>query len=397
VQHRWFDWTNEVMVMINAHGKSIFRITATAALMALSVWAFTEERSVAQQAGGQQAGATTFRLLTFEVGQSGPRLGATIGNGEQDIVDIHNAIVSLLASGAPEVRTLPPIPIDMRSLIEAGPASIAAVKTVHKAVTALKGSGKFRDQAGSQRVFHPHAGVKFLPPVPNPTKVLGLAGNYIRKTQTGEAGAFDNVKYPSAFLKPPSSLTGHDSEINLEGLLTKGVYEPEMTIVIAKRAVNVPQSEAMEYVMGYTIVNDVSSRDLPAGEHNSQGSTMSKGLDTFAPAGPYITLKEDVPDPHNLVITGVIDGKRHEWPVGNGNTKFLTFTVAQTVAYFSERMTLEPGDLIATGVPSPSMQFAAGQTVELTIGNLGTLRNRVVSKPVPGHKIFPPRSTSSSQ
>lgn len=236
--------------------------------------------------------------------------------------------------------------------------------------------------------------MKFLPPVPNPSKVLGLAGNYIRKAPGGEAGSFDNVEYPSAFLKPPSALTGHDTEINLEGLLTKGVYEPEMTIVIGKKATNVPVSEAMDYVMGYTILNDVSSRDLPAGKHNSQGSTMSKGLDTFAPAGPYITLKEDVPDPHNLVITGVVNGKRHEWPVPNGNTSYLTFTVPEMIAYFSERMTLLPGDLIATGVPQPSMNFAAGDTVELAIGHLGTLRNRVVSKPVPGHKNFPPRKPS---
>ena len=130
------------------------------------------------------------------------------------------------------------------------------------------------------------------------------------------------------------------------------------------------------------------------GRHTSQGSTVSKGLDTFAPVGPYITLKEEVPNPHNLVITGVVNGKRHEWPVPNGNTSFLTFTVQEMVSYFSERMTLLPGDLIATGVPQPSMEFAAGDTVELTVGHLGTLRNRVVSKPPAGYKKFPPRTVS---
>jgi 2-keto-4-pentenoate hydratase/2-oxohepta-3-ene-1,7-dioic acid hydratase in catechol pathway len=384
--------------MVSVSGKSVIRATAAAVLAAVMAWGLAGQRGIAQQApAAQQAGSGTFRLLTFEVGSSGPRLGATVGNGEQDIVDVHNAILYLLTSNAPEARGLAPVPIDMRSLIEAGPASIAAVKTVYKTVAAMKSGGKFAERGGAQRVFHPHASVTFLPPVPNPSKVLGLAGNYIRKTQTGEAGAFDTVEYPSAFLKPPSSLTGHESEINLEGLLTKGVYEPEMTLVIGKRARNVPVSEAMDYVMGYTILNDVSSRDLPEGKHNSQGSTMGKGLDTFAPTGPYITLKEDVPDPHDLIITGVINGKRHEWPVANGSTKFLTFTVPEMIAYFSERMTLEPGDLMATGVPSPSMNFAAGDTVELTIGNLGTLRNRVVSKPVPGHRNFPPRTKTSSR
>jgi 2-keto-4-pentenoate hydratase/2-oxohepta-3-ene-1,7-dioic acid hydratase in catechol pathway len=387
------------MVMITVHGKSIVRITATAALTVLFVWAFADYRGLAEQTGqtaAQQSGATTFRLLTFQVGQSGPRLGATVGNGEHEIVDVHNAILYLLTSGTAEGRGVSAVPIDMRSLIEAGPAPIATVKSVYKTVTTIKTSGKFTDPGGIQRVFHPHASVTFLPPVPNPSKVLGLAGNYIRKTPSGQAGSFDTVQYPSAFLKPPSALTGHDAEINLESLLTKGVYEPELTIVIGKKATNVPVSEAMDYVMGYTILNDVSSRDLPMGKHSSQGSTVSKGLDTFAPAGPYITLKEDVPDPHNLVVTGVINGKRHEWPVPNGNTSFLTFTVQETVAYFSERMTLLPGDLIATGVPQPSMNFAAGDTVELTVGHLGTLRNRVVSKPVPGHKNFPPRTATPS-
>lgn len=385
--------------MTNAYGRSTFRITATAALTVLCVWVFAEYRGAAQQTAqttAQQSGTTVFRLLTFEVGQSGPRLGATTGNGEQDIVDVHNAILYLFTSGAPEARTVSPIPIDMRSLIEAGPAPIAAVKSLYKTLTAIKARGKFTDPGGIHRVFHPHASVTFLPPVPNPSKVLGLAGNYIRRTESGQAGSFDDVQYPSAFLKPPSSLTGHDAEINLEGLLTKGVYEPELTIVIGKKAVNVPVSQALDYVMGYTILNDVSSRDLPMGKHTSQGSTVSKGLDTFAPVGPYITLKEDVPEPHNMVITGVVNGKRHEWPVPNGNTSFLTFTIAETVAYFSERMTLLPGDLIATGVPQPSMNFAVGDTVELTVGHLGTLRNRVVSKPVPGHKNFPPRTATPS-
>lgn len=347
------------------------------------------------QSGAAAAGGGVFRLLTFEVGNSGPRLGATRGGGEQEIVDVHNAILHLARSGAPEVRALPPIPIDMRSLVEAGDASIQAVKTVHQAITALKGSGRFTEPGGGQRVFHPPSGVRYLPPIPNPSKVLGLAGNYIRRSPDGKPGSYDDAEYPSAFLKPPSSLTGHNSEINLEGLLTTGVHEPEFTIIISKRARNVPESEAMDYVMGYTIINDVSSRDLKQGRHNSQGSTMGKGLDTFTPAGPYITLKEDVPDPHDLVIRGVVNGKPTEWPVPNGNTKFLTFTVPQTIAYFSERMTLEPGDMVATGVPAPSMKFQEGDVVELTIGNLGTLRNTIVSKPVPGHRIIPPRTTSS--
>src|SRR5688572_10046228 len=123
----------------------------------------------------------TFRLLTFEVGNSGPRPGTTRGSGEQEVVDVHNAILALIKAGAPELKGLAPIPPDMRSLIEAGPASAAAVRTVHDAVTALKASGKFTEPGGSRRVFHPERGIKYLPPIPDPSKVYGAAGAYIRK------------------------------------------------------------------------------------------------------------------------------------------------------------------------------------------------------------------------
>ena len=112
-----------------------------------------------------------------------------------------------------------------------------------------------------------------------------------------------------------------------------------MTIVIGKTATNVPKRQAMDYVMGYTILNDVSSRDLPMGKHNSQGSTISKGLDTFSPCGPFITLKEDVPDPHELVITAVVNGK--PWEVQPQHV-VPDLHRAEMVAYFSERMTLLP-------------------------------------------------------
>lgn len=368
-------------------------------LTALAVFGSSVATGIAQQPQQPQlvqqqiqAGANTFRLLTFESGTSGPRMGTTRGNGDEEILDVHNAVLYLLRSGAPEAAKLGYIPIDMRSLVEAGAPSIAAVKNLHQTMTALRASGKFQEPGGIHRVFHPPSSVEYLPPLLNPSKIFGLAGNYIRKTPDGKPGAYDFAEYPSAFLKPPSAQIGHNQEINLEGLLTTGVHEPEMAVIIGKRATNVPESQAMDYVMGYTVHNDVSSRDLKQGQHNSQGSTISKGLDTFAPAGPYITLKEDVPNPHNLAISGVVNGK--PWPIPNANTSYLTFNVPQLIAYLSERVTLEPGDIVATGVPGPVMVFEEGDVVELTIGHLGTLRNTVVSKPVPGHKFFPPRTVA---
>lgn len=343
--------------------------------------------------GGHVASAQTptFRLLTFEAGTSGPRLGATRGSGEQEIVDVHNAVLALIKANAPEIRVLAPIPPDMRALIEAGGPSLAAVRTVHDAIVRLKSGGSFREPGGVFRVFYPERGIAYLPPIVNPSKIYGAAGAYQRRNPDGTPGDHDAVPYPSLFLKPPSSLTGHDTEINLEGLVTTGVHEPELAVVIGKMARNVTVAQAMDHVMGYSILNDVSSRDLRQGTHNSQGSVMSKGLDTFSPMGPYITMKEDVPNPGKLQVSAILDGVRHTWTVGNGNTSFMTFTIPQVIAYLSERVTLVPGDIIALGVPEPTVVLKEGQTAEMEIEGLGRLRNRVVSRPVPGYETFPRR------
>lgn len=342
----------------------------------------------------QEVDAGTFRLLTFASGNSGPRLGATRGDGENDIVDIHNAIGLLYRIDAPEIESLPPIPIDMRALIEAGDVPLQATKRIHDAVTRYRAAGEVAERGGPQRVFFPPSAVEYLPVITNPSKIMSLAGAYQRRQADGTPGNYDNAEYLSFFFKSPESLTGHGKDINLWGLLTTGVHEPEFALVIGKTARAVPASEALDYVAGYTIMNDVSSRDLPQGRHSMQGGSMSKSLDTFTPLGPFLTLKEDVPNPNDLDIAGYVDGELHVWPVPNGNTSFLTFTVEETIAYLSERMTLLPGDVIATGVPQPTLRFAEGQVIEIEIGNLGTLRNRVVSVPIPGHTPIPPRETA---
>jgi 2-keto-4-pentenoate hydratase/2-oxohepta-3-ene-1,7-dioic acid hydratase in catechol pathway len=317
---------------------------------------------------GAQATAPIFRLVTFEA-NGDMRLGATAGDGDADILDVHNGIRWLIQSGAPEAQSLPYIPADMRSLIEAGPRSIAAVRQVYQTLTARKASGALKEPGGRTRVFHPPTSVRMLAPVTNPSKIYGLAGNYPRE------GDLANPKFPSAFFKSPASLAAPGDVIDLHGLVTKGVHEPEMSFVIGRRAKNVPEAQVFDYIVGYTICNDVSARDLEQGAHPTQGATFSKGIDTFSPCGPYLTLKEDVPDPHNLAIEARINGKPS--PMPNSNTRFLTFKIPQIVAYISRRMTLLPGDIIQTGVPAPVVPLKAGDSIEITVERLGTLRNRV--------------------
>lgn len=323
-----------------------------------------------EPAARAQTATPTFRLATFEVNGE-PRLGATAGNGEHDLLDIHNGIRYLLAANAPEVQNLPYIPADMRTLAGAGTRSTAAIRQVYQTLVALKAKGGLKDPGGQYRVFYPHTAVKFLSPVPNPSKIYGFAGNYPRE------GDLANPKFPSSFFKSVASLAGHNDVIDLAGLVTRGVHEPELSLVINQRAKHVSEARALDYVFGYMICNDVSSRDLAQGTHPTQGATFDKGLDTFSPCGPYLTLKEDIPDPQNLALSATINGQPS--PMPNPNTKFMTFKIPQIIAYVSRRMTLETGDIFQTGVPAPVVPLKAGDTIEITIERLGTLRNRVIA------------------
>lgn len=313
-----------------------------------------------------------FRLLTFAT-EGNARLGATQGDGVMDIVDVHHAVRYLMQEDPQELGRLSYIPADMKTLIEAGSDSIAQVRRVYETITRLKSSGRFSEPGGDHRVFYPPASVRYLPPVPNPSKVLGLAGAYPRE---------ELPEYPSVFFKSVAALIGHEEEINLAGLVTVGVHEPEFALVIGKQAKNVTEAQAFDYIVGYTILNDVSARDLPQGNHTAQGSNMSKGLDTFAPCGPFLTLKEDVPDPHNLTIAARLNGEA--WDIPNANTRHLTHKIPQIIAYLTQRMTLLPGDIISTGVPAPVVPLRVGDTAEMIIEHLGTLRNRVVAGTITG-------------
>src|SRR5262245_3450030 len=207
-----------------------------------------------------QAPAPIFRLATFEV-NGDQRLGATSGNGENDVLDVHNGIRYLMQAGAPEAQNLPYVPADMRTLVSAGPRATAAIRQVYQALSARRAAGTLKDPGGQQRLFYPHTAVKFLSPVTNPSKIYGFAGNYPRE------GNLANPKFPSSFFKSVASLGGHGDIIDLAGLVTTGVHEPELSLVINRRAKHVSEANAFDYVFGYKVCNDVSARELAPGNH----------------------------------------------------------------------------------------------------------------------------------
>ena len=208
----------------------------------------------------------------------------------------------------------------------------------------------------------PLADVRLLAPVIPRSKVVCIGLNYAEhKADMGDVGPAT----PLMFLKPNTAVVGPGDAIQLPPDVGKIVHEGELVIVIGKIAKQVKRENAADYIFGYTVGNDVSARDLMV----SDGQwARAKGYDTFAPIGPVI---ETELDPGNVEITTFVDGEQRR----HGNTSQMLHSVAEIVAFASDVWTLLPGDIIMTGTPGGLGGFTAGQTVDITIEGIGTLRN----------------------
>lgn len=212
------------------------------------------------------------------------------------------------------------------------------------------------------------------PPVPNPDKILCLGVNY--REHAAEAQQ-EIPRVPLVFAKFRNSLTGPTSPILLPRVSKLIDYEGELAVIIGKRCKDVPEPEALQYVAGYSIINDVTARDIQA--QTSQWTT-GKALDTFAPMGPGIVPASQIPDPQTLTLMTRVNGQE----VQHDNTANMIFSVASALAFLSSLMTLEPGDILATGTPSgvgfkrtPPLFLQDGDVVEVEIERIGCLRNPV--------------------
>ncbi len=205
--------------------------------------------------------------------------------------------------------------------------------------------------------------VKVLPPV-IPSKIVAIGLNYQKHIQESPFGP---PEVPLIFLKPPSSVIGHLDPIILPETCKRVDYEGELGIVIGKKAKAVSKDRALDYVVGYTIVNDVSARDY---QEKDKQWTRGKGIDTFCPFGPVIATGLD---PDNLKIETRLNGKT----VQSSNTNDLLFKSGDLISFISEYMTLFPGDLIATGTPSGVGPMKKGDVVEIEVEGIGVLKNFV--------------------
>jgi 2-keto-4-pentenoate hydratase/2-oxohepta-3-ene-1,7-dioic acid hydratase in catechol pathway len=216
-------------------------------------------------------------------------------------------------------------------------------------------------------------------PVAGTRKFIGIGMNYA--DHAAETGA-PVPKEPIFFMKAITCLSGPDDPIQLPKGSKKTDWEVELGVVIGARAQYVEEKDALKYVAGYCVVNDVSEREYQF-ERGSQWD-KGKGCDTFGPVGPFLVTSDEVFDPQDLDLYLELNGKRMQ----TGNTKNMVFTVAQIVAYLSRFITLEPGDIICTGTPpgvglgrTPQRFLKKGDKLRLGIAGLGEQQQEVVAYP----------------
>ncbi|MBI4670846.1 MAG: fumarylacetoacetate hydrolase family protein [Chloroflexi bacterium] len=227
-------------------------------------------------------------------------------------------------------------------------------------------------------VTFPLAQIQLRAPIPRPGKVIGIGLNYMDHVRETKKAV---PTKPILFAKFPSAVIGPYAPIHVIPDVTRRVdYEAELGVVIGKPAFRVSPADALERVFGYTVINDVSARDIQHGAEYGHQWVRGKSFDTFCPMGPCITTRDEVPDPQNLSVRAVWNGH----VLQDGNTRDMIFNVAALISYISQGITLEPGDVIATGTPNgvgdartPPVYLKHGDVIEIEVGTLGKLVNPV--------------------
>lgn len=267
-----------------------------------------------------------------------------------------------------EVVALDSVAPDMLTLIDRGAAGLAAAEHVLATATHAQ----------------PLAGVRLLAPIPRPREnVICVGMNYVAHAIESDRARGREPKlpaYPVFFTKAVNTVVGTDVDFELDPAVTRELdYEVELAFIIGRRGKNIPRDQALAYIFGYTIANDISARDL---QGNHQQFFKGKSLDGSCPLGPCIVTADEIPDPGGLTVSMTLNGERRQ----HSSTSDLIFDVPTLVAVLSKGMTIEPGTIVSTGTPSgvglgytPPQYMQAGDVMEAAIEGIGVLRTRVVS------------------
>ncbi len=269
-------------------------------------------------------------------------------------------------------------PRSVKEILQRGPSCLA----------------KLAELAGSADAFTPLDSVKILAPIPRPGKAIALAGNYSEHIREAglELGLSDSPRrttVPRPFLMPPTVVIGPDEQISWPAYSEKIDYEIELAVIIGKKAKCVMPDNSLDAVAGYTICNDVSARSVSFAKSRAERPwdefydwLNGKWADGFLPIGPYLLTADEIGDVQNLDMMLTVNGEVRQ----NASTSQMIYPVADIVSFLSHIMTLEPGDVIATGTPAgvamASGKFLQpGDTIECTIEKLGTLTNTLGQRP----------------
>ncbi|MDH3739638.1 MAG: fumarylacetoacetate hydrolase family protein [Alphaproteobacteria bacterium] len=319
------------------------------------------------------------KLATIERGDNYAHLAVVVGDDE--VLDL-----KALQGTVEEAKALPD---EMRDLLSRNADGLAAVQRCIDFVAATTEAE--RDELRQSGVLHDWDKVSFLPPVPNPTIILSVGMNYhahLKEMQNSPA-----LPYPPAFLMTHPALNGHRKPIIAPPQCPDMIdYEGELCFVFGKTCHNVSETDAMDYVAGYTIANDVSARDWVAPVFSAEKpfdvisawdrNLLGKQLPTFCPCGPVIVTKDEIADPHNLQMTTTLNGEVMQ----SSKTDDLIFNLPQMIAYFSQWYRFSPGDIVTTGSPpgvgagrKPPVYMKPGDVIEVEIEGIGKLSNPIAA------------------
>ena len=298
------------------------------------------------------------KLLTYKTQDTEPRLGFIHNNqviDMQDFGDVSNF----------------PLPNDMLELIDMG---FEIIPEITEMITETP-------ENFFEEIAYEMNEVTILAPIEKPRKnIIGIGLNYTEHVAESARTLDTTGKLPTKpiiFSKPPTTVTATNTEIIKNTKLTSQLdWECELAVIISKKGKYVPKSEALDYIFGYTVINDISARDC-----RREGQwIVSKGQDTFAPMGPVIVTKDEIENPHNLNLSLKVNGVEKQ----NSNTKFMLFNINDLIEDLSTIFTLEAGDIIATGTPAgvgagrdPQEWMYDGDVVEATVEKIGTIVNTI--------------------
>jgi 2-keto-4-pentenoate hydratase/2-oxohepta-3-ene-1,7-dioic acid hydratase in catechol pathway len=316
------------------------------------------------------------KLVTFTTGRE-DRVGAVQGDFVIDIAFLIESLASVSLEAQPELKEAlrivfagGPGPFQMIDLLKRGEAWRLALHKMLEAVAESQQALTF-----PEGVFMPLEKARLRAPLLRPGKIICVGLNY--QSHLGEQ-AKKAPERPIFFLKSDNTICGPGDPIVLPPNSTKVDYEAEFAVVIGKRGKGIPEEKVFEHIAGYTILNDVSARDLQIGDGQW---FRGKSCDTFGPTGPWIVTTDEIPDPQGLRISLELNGRTMQ----DANTKDLIFKIPFLISYLSQSLTLEVGDLFSTGTPGgvghhrkPSVYLKPGDTVSVTVERIGTLTNPVV-------------------